>query len=117
MAQETYGQAIESHSVTKLPGSWATTAWNNYVAAGGSSKPESGVWPAFRFDIAWFWNKFVRPLTGRLDKLDKNVSDLDATLDVAIQRIHALESATPQPVDTTAIVRDVVDEIVSRLNS
>ena len=52
------------------PRGWADGSWTAYVAAGGSTVPESRDWLAFREDIAWFHQKFIAPLEARVAVLE-----------------------------------------------
>lgn len=52
--------------------------WQEYVDAGGSSLPQSGVWSAQRYDLAWYWDRFVRPLQAAVADLGRRVAALEA---------------------------------------
>jgi len=52
--------------------------WDEYVAAGGSSLPESGPWPAQRYDLAWVHKRFVVPLEEENDELRLDLDALTA---------------------------------------
>ena len=64
------------HNVTNPP-QWALNQWEKYVAAGGSSVPESIGWPYSRFDIADFWAKFVDPLQRQVAELEQRLRDVE----------------------------------------
>jgi len=52
--------------------------WDEYVEAGGTSIPESGPWPAQRYDLAWYWKRFVKPLEEENDELRLDLTNLHA---------------------------------------
>lgn len=67
--------------------SWAAASWEQYVAVGGTTVPSSGVWPAFREDLAWY--SFAGPLAARVDALEEE-------LQAATARIAELEERLAQ---------------------
>jgi hypothetical protein len=62
-----FNDFINQHDSGEIP-NWAP--WDKYVAAGGSTNPASGSWPATRADISWFWDNFVRPLAVKVKALE-----------------------------------------------
>ena len=84
--QEGYIVADHQHKIAPeaLPRQWADSSWARYLAAGGSTVPESRVWEAYREDLAWFYVKFVEPLERRLAEVDTTPTDI-------IERLENLE--------------------------
>lgn len=64
----------KDHDIGEVP-SWSP--WDEYVAAGGSSLPESGTWGFTRADMAWVWHKFIRPLAEQNNDLRARVAELE----------------------------------------
>lgn len=60
--------------------SWADDHWEQYVAAGGSTVPESRTWRTSREDLAWLYTKFVSPLEDRVAALEAHVADLERSI-------------------------------------
>jgi hypothetical protein len=52
--------------------------WGEYVAAGGSTVPTSRTWPAGRYDISWFWWRFIRPLQEEVTQLRQRLDAHEA---------------------------------------
>ncbi len=88
---------------------WAS--WDEYIVPvadggpGGSSIPESGTWPAQRYDLAWYYKHFVKPLEEYadelrvdLDKLTARVKDLEVFIvDRPSNGIQAGQAVTIHP--------------------
>lgn len=68
------GELRDAHDAGTIP-SWSP--WADYLEAGGSTVPESGSWPVWRFDLAWFWKKFIAPLGSRTSSLEARVAALE----------------------------------------
>lgn len=78
----------KAHSLVDIP-DWAP--WKEYLEQGGSTVPESGVWPASRADIAWA--SIEGPLAKRADQLEKTVTAQAKTIAALTKRIKALEDS------------------------
>lgn len=71
-----YAELVNTHSADELP-DWSLDTTAAYIAAGGTTVPKSMTRPAFRFDLAWFWDKFVEPLRTLLNSLAVRVKNLE----------------------------------------
>lgn len=69
------GEMRATHNAGSIP-DWA--GWENYLEAGGSTVPDSGSWPAWRYDLAWIYNRFIEPLQNRTTALEMRVAELEA---------------------------------------
>jgi hypothetical protein len=67
---------------------WANDIWNQYVAAGGSTVPESRTWRTSREDLAWIYTKFIAPLEAEVAENSTRIRNLES-------RVVALENASP----------------------
>lgn len=66
-----YNNLIGTHTfdADSVP-DWMESAWNEYVAAGGSSNADSVRWMAVRGDLAWLYKTFIKPLEQRVKALE-----------------------------------------------
>lgn len=76
-----YATVWPAHYVSEPQWSVSAKTWQKYVDRGGTTDPETGGRPAFRYDIAWYDNKFVSPLQNRIEKLEVTIAELQAQLD------------------------------------
>lgn len=56
---------------------WVTSAWDEYRGAGGSTVAESFRWAAHRGDVAWLYQKFIKPLTDHVEELENRIAALE----------------------------------------
>ncbi len=89
---------VKDHQLSAGPPSWSP--WEDYVEASGS-KPESGGWPAGRYDFAWFWKKFIKPL---FDLVAKGRTD------------HAAHEERLAKLEARPDIDQIVDEVLRRLS-
>lgn len=74
----------------KLPRAWATEPWVRYVAAGGSTIPESRVWEAYREDLAHYYVTFTEPIESDVSQLQRDLVHSNARIAQLEQRLDAL---------------------------
>lgn len=66
-----YEDLLGSHTfdLDSVP-EWMESAWAEYRAAGGSTVEASVAWAAVRGDLAWVYQKFIKPLEARVKVLE-----------------------------------------------
>jgi hypothetical protein len=87
----------DEHQWEGPPPAWVDSngVWAAYVAAGGTSNPDSYNLAFTRSDMAWVWNRFIRHNGGnRVGDLEKRVRALESsaaggglTLDAVVQEV------------------------------
>ena len=102
MTYKSHAQFCEALQHEDLP-TWVgpNGVWDAYVAAGGTSVPDSYGWATSRSDAAWRWNRFIRHNGGN------TVSDLE-------KRVRKLEAAAGGGA-AGATIEEVVQEVIRRL--
>lgn len=93
---ESHEDYVADHDIGEVP-DWSP--WDEYVEAGGTTRPDSGTWPFTRADAAWFWNKWIRPLQVENAALRRKIDEL-----------------AERPPGSGPSIDEIVDEIRRRLS-
>lgn len=82
--------AEHNHDLTVMP-NWGKAIWDRFVAARVTTVADSWKRSATRIDLAWLWDYTIRPLTERVEALERNTPDsvtVDAVVDEVVRRLN-----------------------------